>query len=150
MPTAIIRTALAVRNRSPSRPREKPTVARKSPIATKDAVTPAAKAAGPSLCSLAAEPSTIGTSGSTQGERTDSSPARKPTPDAARVTAPAQTALSRSVAIDVALVSPTDRAVSAVPLNVISVLCMRAPNRCTASFWLSKSTWTTKRSLNFA
>jgi hypothetical protein len=64
-------TALPVRIASLSMPREKPTAATNRPIATKAAVTFAARATGPKRCSLAAVPKTIGTSGNTQGERID-------------------------------------------------------------------------------
>ena len=70
-------TALAVRNLSPSRPIAKPIVATNNPIATKEMASPIASATGPNLCSAAAVPSTIGTSGSTQGDRMDSAPAMK-------------------------------------------------------------------------
>jgi hypothetical protein len=54
---------------------EKPMVATNSPTATKDIQSPAASAAGPHFCCDAAAPRTIGSSGSTQGDRIDSTPA---------------------------------------------------------------------------
>src|ERR1700730_5501177 len=51
-----------------------------------------------------------------------------------------QVVLSSRAAIEFGFVSPTERPVSRDPLNVISVLCIRAPNALTASFWESKST----------
>ena len=50
-------------------------VATNSPIATNDSESPAASATGPHFCFAAAAPSTIGRSGSTQGESTESTPA---------------------------------------------------------------------------
>src|SRR5690348_3123784 len=50
-------------------------VAANSPIATKETATPAASTAGPQRCSDAAAPSTIGSIGSTQGDKIDRIPA---------------------------------------------------------------------------
>src|SRR5271168_3328248 len=55
---------------------------------------------------------------------------------------------SSSAAIESALVSPTVRPSSASPLKTISVLCIRALKALTMSFWLSKSTSNTTKSLN--
>src|SRR6202008_3774709 len=52
-------------------------VAAKSPMATKEIESPAARAAGPQRCSDAAAPSTMGRIGRTHGERMDSTPATK-------------------------------------------------------------------------
>ena len=49
----------------------KPTVAMNRPMVANERASPAASAMGPSLCSLAAVPSTIGSNGSTQGESTE-------------------------------------------------------------------------------
>ncbi len=51
-----------------------------------------------------------------------------------------QIALPSKAAIESGLVSATDRPVSLLPLKVMSVLCIRAPKRLTASFCESKST----------
>src|SRR3974390_1726904 len=50
-------------------------VATNSPITTNDSESPAASATGPHFCFAAAAPSTIGISGRTQGESTESTPA---------------------------------------------------------------------------
>src|SRR5215470_18036793 len=54
-------------------------------MATKETASPIARATGPSLCADAAVPSTIGTSGRTQGERIDSTPATNARPRLATV-----------------------------------------------------------------
>ena len=79
-PTPINRIAETVRNRSVSRPMAKPMVATNRPMVVKEMARPTASASGPSRCSLAAVPSTIGTSGSTQGESTERQPARNASP----------------------------------------------------------------------
>src|SRR5262249_28616447 len=76
-PIAARRIAAIVRNAVSSRPMAKPSVATKSPITVKDSAKPGASAAGASRCSDAAEASTIGRSGSTQGESVESAPAAK-------------------------------------------------------------------------
>src|SRR5437763_10076648 len=102
-------------------------------MATKETARPAASAAGPQRCFDAAAPSTIGRIGSTQGDKIDRTPATN-----ARASAPnamvAQRVLFESAAIEERSVSPTERPVSVVPLNAISVDCIRAPKNFTASF----------------
>ncbi len=56
---------------------EKPMAAMNNPMVTKERATPAASATGPSRCADAADPKTMGRSGNTQGESTDSRPATK-------------------------------------------------------------------------
>src|ERR1700676_1033420 len=51
--------------------------------------------------------------------------------------------------MDSGLVSPTERAISSLPLNGIRVDRIRALKFRTSSFWLSKSTRKTARFLNF-
>src|SRR5262245_49343951 len=55
-------------------------VATNKPITTNDSASPAASASGPARCALTAVPSTIGSSGSTQGDSVDSTPARNARP----------------------------------------------------------------------
>ena len=83
---------------------------------------PAARATAPSGCAATAAPSTIGTSGSTQGDRIDSSPAAKAS--AQNGHAKPQRLLSSKAAIEASLVSPTERPCSAEPLKTISVDCI--------------------------
>jgi len=56
---------------------ENPMVATNNPRTRTDSASPPASAIGPDLCRDAAVPSTMGKSGSTQGEKMDTSPARK-------------------------------------------------------------------------
>jgi hypothetical protein len=76
IPMPISKTPAAMRNTPASRPIVKPTVATTRPIATNDSASPPANASGPARCSLNAVPSTIGSSGSTQGDSVDRMPAR--------------------------------------------------------------------------
>src|SRR5579875_563404 len=69
--------AATIRSQSASRPRAKPIVATNSPAAVNDKAMPAANAAGAHRCRAIAAPKTIGTIGSTHGERIDSAPAKK-------------------------------------------------------------------------
>ena len=75
-PTAISRMPATMRNTPASSPIAKPTVATVSPITTNDSASPPARANGPARCSLSALPSTIGNSGSTQGDSVERTPAR--------------------------------------------------------------------------
>src|SRR5262245_6614035 len=52
-------------------------VATNSPTMTNDSASPVASATGPARCALTAAPSTIGNSGSTQGDSVERTPARK-------------------------------------------------------------------------
>ncbi len=61
----------------------KPMVATNRPMVTKESASPTASATGPSRCSLAAVPSTMGRSGNTQGDSTESTPARNARPSVA-------------------------------------------------------------------
>src|SRR5262245_40765388 len=83
MPAARSRPAAMVRNNSPSRPSPNPTVATNKPSTRNDTASPAASASGPSRCSDSAVPRTTGSSGSTHGERIETSPARKARPSEA-------------------------------------------------------------------
>ena len=114
-------------------------VAAKSPMTTKEIERPPASAAGPSRCSDAAAPSTIGKIGSTHGERMETMPATKANGIAPAPMARGQRVLSSSAPIEARLVSPTERPVSLSPLNAIKVDWVRTPNAFTASFWPSKS-----------
>src|SRR5258708_26790105 len=68
------------RNQPASYPSSKPIVATNNPMAIKDRETPPASATGPRLCSEAAAPRTIGSNGSTHGDRIESTPARNARP----------------------------------------------------------------------
>jgi cation transport ATPase len=68
------------RNQPASYLSAKPIVATNNPMAIKDRETPPASVTGPHLCSEAAAPSTIGSNGSTQGDRIESTPARNASP----------------------------------------------------------------------
>ena len=58
-------------------PSPNPASASNSPSPVNETASPAARAKAPSGCAATAAPSTIGTSGSTQGDRIESSPAAK-------------------------------------------------------------------------
>jgi hypothetical protein len=133
-----ISAAATWRNSSVVSPIEYPIVATNKPTTTNEIARPAARATGPYLRSDAAVPRTRGRMGRTQGDRLVNTPATN-----ARATAPTlidQSVLINSAAIDERSVSPTERPVSCSPLNAISVDCICAPKKFTASFWLSKST----------
>jgi hypothetical protein len=105
----------------------KPIVATNRPMPVKDTATPSARAMGPPQLSLAAVPNTIGRSGNTHGERMDKRLAMKAGPQAPKVIAAARhIALATRAAIQVGLVSPTERPVFGPFLKVMSVLCIRA------------------------
>src|SRR5271157_5456998 len=80
MPITTRRMAANRRNTSLSRPMAKPTVATNRAIAVKEIASPPASAAGASRCSDAADASTIGKSGSTQGESAVNAPATNERP----------------------------------------------------------------------
>ncbi len=80
MPAATSRMAASTRNTPLSSPAAKPAVATNSAIAVKEIASPAASAAGASLCSDAAEASTMGRIGNTQGDSVDNAPAANKRP----------------------------------------------------------------------
>ena len=131
---AISRRAPAFRKTSASRPTEKPIVATNMPTATNDSAKPRLSAAGAKRCSLTAAASTMGMSGSTQGDSVDSTPARNAM-NAAPI--PAQMPLSRSASMDVASVSAVERSISLPPLKTMSVLRFGALSARIASFCVS-------------
>ena len=127
------------RNTSVSMPAAKPIVATNRPMVTKESARPTASATGPSRCSLAAVPSTMGRSGKTQGDNTDNTPARNASPSVAimrrlRSSRARYSALFTSAAILSGSVTPTDRPVSVSPLKAISVLCEVACMARTSAF----------------
>src|SRR5262245_4243906 len=69
--------AAITRNAPASSPIENPIVATNRPTRTNESASPAASATGPARCALTAVPSTIGNSGSTQGDSVERTPARK-------------------------------------------------------------------------
>ncbi len=127
-----------MRKSAASSPIAKPIVATKMPMPVNDSARPPASARGPRGCSPAAVPSTIGISGRTQGDSTESTPASAAKVSVAAIVDP-QSAASSIAMIPARLASPTSRAISRPPANRISVLCRCAPNARTASTWLSKS-----------
>ena len=116
------------------------------------------RAAGPKRCSEAAAPKTMGSSGSTQGERIVSRPGEEGkaqgrihvrdvfhgrdvcmTGMPAGFPTPFYSAFSTRDSIHSPCVSPTERPISWPPLKTMRVLCMRASNRRISAFCVSKS-----------
>jgi hypothetical protein len=92
---------------------------------------PPASAKGPRRCSPIAAPTTIGTRGSTHGDRVESSPAISASPALPTCD---QIDLSSNCSIEPAFVSPVERPASSLPLNTIKVLCIRTLNFFSRSF----------------
>src|SRR5262245_31411980 len=85
-------------------------VAMNRPTMTNQSASPAASATGPARCALTAVPSTIGNSGSTQGDSVERTPARK-----ASATLP-------MFALDRLLEQPLDRVGIGVPAGAANLL----------------------------
>ena len=80
--TPMTRSSIAPSGRttSASIPSDVPMLAIRTPTTVKDSATPALSATPPNRCVATAEPIRIGTSGNTQGDSVDSSPAMRLTP----------------------------------------------------------------------
>jgi len=70
-------TAIGILSSSPS---DNPSVATNSPMATNETISPPASASTPNRCAATAAPNTSGSSGSTQGDSVERTPAINPRP----------------------------------------------------------------------